>query len=823
MFGSWLPWERPASQPPQQGSNVSALWHATKKTFWKITGSLPAHRLLMIGQTGSGKTSFLNLMCNMPVMYSNIHDPGFFRDYHDIELEGDSKKVMASKTEGVAVYEVPAKMFEKLSILDTPGFGDTRGFDIDKAHVDCIIHALQHVEYINGLCLFINGRESRMSATLRYVLSEIASILPVTVLENIFVVFTNVEDWCALNFDPEELTQYLRGKPLTESRMFLLDNPYSKLQKVKQRQGVLQGRLAESLMKSFQEAAKILRNIESLISELPRIHTHEFLHLYDKKQSIERSLLTALGALDEATRVESEMQKKQEEVEAAIHRRDLNKDFTFTSTISVWVTSDTTTHNTLCSTPGCYSNCHLDCHLEKSLDNRQFRFCTAFGRHNWSGGRCYRSYEGYSHGDDTNLCLKCGHHYTAHYHNECKWVSVEREQNGINEEMQARFNAAQTDSERASAAREGLQLQLEESAKNKARIYEELEKQLQEYRQMASFSNFPLIYEAKVNLVKEWLQDLSAETDAAAEAETLRKKYEKIERMSAVICEVQPAGSEDDIDDSDSAQAPNSAVDEQTGVTVAPSENEHEDCLSGKITPDDSVSQVVPRSEAPTNGPDDHGSWFHVANDKPPSEFYIGSHISAPGEADKTSDVGSWIAVEAPAGPGQRCFLPQTLVQTPLQSFVQVSSLEVGHRILSAKGNTLVVLRAINHEEQYIQLVELQAGPATLVVTADHRVMVQSAKGRPTAKLAGKLEFPAQVICNNGEAQELHSVKKFLGWTNFVELLFNPDEAVSAFLPPQLTILTKGAAHGMKGTRRGGMCRRQTNGSDTDSNETYKD
>ena len=61
-----------------------------------------------------------------------------------------------------------------VGVIDTPGFGDSRGL---KENAGEIVRALSSEDYVNCICLTINGRESRMSATLKYVLSEVTSIL----------------------------------------------------------------------------------------------------------------------------------------------------------------------------------------------------------------------------------------------------------------------------------------------------------------------------------------------------------------------------------------------------------------------------------------------------------------------------------------------------------------------------------------------------------------------------------------------------------------------------------------------------------------------
>ena len=59
-----------------------------------------------------------------------------------------------------------------------------------KKNTKLIIDGLKAEQYINCVCLVINGRLSRITATLRYVLTEVTSILPREVLSNVIVVFT---------------------------------------------------------------------------------------------------------------------------------------------------------------------------------------------------------------------------------------------------------------------------------------------------------------------------------------------------------------------------------------------------------------------------------------------------------------------------------------------------------------------------------------------------------------------------------------------------------------------------------------------------------
>ena len=52
------------------------------------------------------------------------------KDYHQKELENLDGGPMASKTSDAARYEIKIGQ-GKFTFIDTPGFGDSRGFDTD--------------------------------------------------------------------------------------------------------------------------------------------------------------------------------------------------------------------------------------------------------------------------------------------------------------------------------------------------------------------------------------------------------------------------------------------------------------------------------------------------------------------------------------------------------------------------------------------------------------------------------------------------------------------------------------------------------------------
>ena len=129
--------------------------------------------------------------------------------------------------------------------------------------------------YINCVWLVINGRQARMSATLRYVLAEITPILPKEVLNNVIVVFTNTADALELNFDTEMFIDCF-GREICHQ--YTIENPYCRFEKAKMMKGKLPiNIIARSLKKSFDDTGDTLKEICTFYEGV-QVRAHPPLH-----------------------------------------------------------------------------------------------------------------------------------------------------------------------------------------------------------------------------------------------------------------------------------------------------------------------------------------------------------------------------------------------------------------------------------------------------------------------------------------------------------------------------------------------------------------
>ena len=84
---------------------------------------------------------------------------------------------MASQTSFAKKYKTRIG-HANLTIIDTPGFGDSRGIDVDNQNFERIKEIVLKAGGINCVCVIQNGREARIHSQLKYSYSTLTGILP---------------------------------------------------------------------------------------------------------------------------------------------------------------------------------------------------------------------------------------------------------------------------------------------------------------------------------------------------------------------------------------------------------------------------------------------------------------------------------------------------------------------------------------------------------------------------------------------------------------------------------------------------------------------
>ncbi|XP_056311176.1 uncharacterized protein LOC130222672 [Danio aesculapii] len=148
--------------------------------------------IMMIGATGSGKTTLINSMINY-ILGVNWED-----DFRFVLIdEGQQKSQAESQTSEITAYQINHmdgfRVPYSLTIVDTPGFGDTRGIKQDQKITGQILEffsAPGGIDCIDAVCFVVQASLARLTHTQKYVFDSILSIFGKDIAENILMMVT---------------------------------------------------------------------------------------------------------------------------------------------------------------------------------------------------------------------------------------------------------------------------------------------------------------------------------------------------------------------------------------------------------------------------------------------------------------------------------------------------------------------------------------------------------------------------------------------------------------------------------------------------------
>jgi len=145
--------------------------------------------IMVVGETGSGKTTLLNSFLNflMGIQYEDN-----FR-YKIIIENMNNKNPGVSVTDTVNIYYIRTNIedMKYIRIVDTPGFGDTRGLEYDKKIIDMIRETFtKSCDTINAICFVAKSNETRLTDFQKYIFAQVMALFGKDVGENFIAMLT---------------------------------------------------------------------------------------------------------------------------------------------------------------------------------------------------------------------------------------------------------------------------------------------------------------------------------------------------------------------------------------------------------------------------------------------------------------------------------------------------------------------------------------------------------------------------------------------------------------------------------------------------------
>ncbi|KAL0970647.1 hypothetical protein UPYG_G00245070 [Umbra pygmaea] len=170
-------------------------WSIGKKDPRKVNKTV-----LMVGETGAGKTTMINAMINY-VMGVEREDKVWF----EMPDEGQ-KSQTESQTSDVIAYDIfgfeGRRVPYSLTIIDTPGYGDTRGIQEDRLIAE-MLHDLfrspNGIDQIDAVGFVVKASTNRLSDRQQYIFDAVLSLFGKDMKNQIVALISNSDGGPAKN------------------------------------------------------------------------------------------------------------------------------------------------------------------------------------------------------------------------------------------------------------------------------------------------------------------------------------------------------------------------------------------------------------------------------------------------------------------------------------------------------------------------------------------------------------------------------------------------------------------------------------------------
>ena len=342
-----------------------------------LAGS-PGKVLMVVGATGAGKTTLINAMVNY-LFGVEWEDDFRFK----MIVEEAAKDQSRSVTKWITAYTIPAQEDSPvpytLTIIDTPGFGDTEGIERDKLIVKQVKELFSKrgpggIDQLHGIGFVAQSALARLTHTQRYIFDSILAIFGKDVGKNVFMMITFADG------QRPPVLEAVKAAKISYQVPFKFNNSaiYSE-----NKQDAFDRLFWEMGMSSLLTFFTSLGNMPAISLQLTRQVLDEREHLEAIMKGLQDQIQKGLDKIEELRQTKDVVKKHEADIER-------NKEFEIPSTLDEphRVELQAGEHTTNCLK--CNYTCHYPCMIPNTQDKQG---CAAMENENCTvcTGKCHWS------------------------------------------------------------------------------------------------------------------------------------------------------------------------------------------------------------------------------------------------------------------------------------------------------------------------------------------------------------------------------------------------------------------------------------------------
>ncbi len=381
-----------------------------KVTFGERDTKKNHKTILMVGETGTGKTKLINTMVNY-MLGVQRKDKVWFEITDDQSYQSSIK----CQTTRITVYGFYLQESSiDLTIIDTPGYGDTRGLEKDKeiarnlpslSSDDCI-------HKIDAVCLVIKADQNRLSDRQIYIFDAVQSLFGEDVGENIVVLLTH-----SRGVHPKNALTAVKEAKIkcavndnNQPVYFLFDNCQGETFRPEYQ--IVQKQSWDLSLREITGFFKFIDNIKPKTLKMTR-------GVLQKRKQLEVNIFNIKSHIQKMDSKQNELKQAQEALEQNKKVVEENKNFEYEDEVTYKAKVDI--DRSKASKAMCCTVCEENCHYPGCWWIRDLSWCRAM--RNYHCTVC------------TNKC-----HYTKHVKEAKIYVTKTKMEKKTNEESKKKYN-----------------------------------------------------------------------------------------------------------------------------------------------------------------------------------------------------------------------------------------------------------------------------------------------------------------------------------------------------------------------------------------------